>query len=163
MNGLKNNSGWALNQENKKNKKALDKILKKCYNKYVIKQQIIKKEKRYLHMAKTNEMTNLKALQYVLEMELPEDVREKVKNMATSLEKKSANRKPKDNSENLALANKIVDILESKGSAMTATEIFTEDTSLKSTPKVTSLLKVLIEQGRVVRTEVKGKPFFELA
>ena len=114
-------------------------------------------------MAKTNEMTNLKALQYVLGMELPEDVREKVKNMATSLEKKSANRKPKDNSENVALANKIVDILESKGSAMTATEIFTQDTSLKSTPKVTSLLKVLMEQGKVVRTEEKGKPFFELA
>lgn len=114
-------------------------------------------------MAKTNEMTNLKALQYVLGMELPEDVREKVQNMATSLEKKSASRKPKDNSENLALANKIVGILENNGSAMTATEIFTADTSLKSTPKVTSLLKILIEQGKVVRTEVKGKPFFELA
>ena len=114
-------------------------------------------------MAKTNEMTNAKALEFVLEMELPEDVKEKIQNMHTSLVKKSANRKPKDDTENAKMRETILAILSENGGAMSATEIFTADTSLKSTPKVTSLLKVLMEQGKVVRTEVKGKPFFELA
>ena len=114
-------------------------------------------------MAKTNEMTNAKALEFVLEMKLPEDVKEKIQNMHASLVKKSANRKPKDDTENAKMRETILAILSENGGAMSATEIFTADTSLKSTPKVTSLLKVLMEQGKVVRTEVKGKPFFELA
>ena len=86
-----------------------------------------------------------------------------IENELQLLAKKSENRKSaKTSEENLKLAEVVLEVL--KGSeGMTASEIIRANDQLAglSTPKMTALLKVLMEQNKVVRIEDKKKVLFK--
>ena len=86
-----------------------------------------------------------------------------IENELQLLAKKSENRKSaKTSEENLKLAEVVLETL--KGSeGMSASEIARANSELSdlSTPKMTALLKVLMEQGKVVRIEDKKKVLFK--
>lgn len=103
-----------------------------------------------------NKMTNVKALNYVLEnCDLPDDMRDKVSKILASMQKKADTRKPTGLSdEKLAQANEIVEHME-HGVEYTTTEIRNITPSLdgKNTQYVAPLMKYLAEQGTVIRTD----------
>lgn len=71
------------------------------------------------------------------------------------LDKKSANRKPKGESEeDVALRKKLVSVMTAEGDTITNYIIKAELTI--STPKATSLLKALVDDGTIIR-EKNGK------
>lgn len=119
-------------------------------------------------MAKIEKMTNVKALAYVLEnCELTEEVAEKIAKIKASYEKKSATgeRKPTANQvANEALKEAIVE-------AMEANTLYRVGDMLKgfeclaglSAPKVTALMTQLKDEGKVIRSEDKGKAFYTKA
>ena len=79
------------------------------------------------------------------------------------LTKKAENKKSKGASaENMALADAVYDVLVATGKGMTVSEIQKADASLTdlSTPKVTALLKILMDSGRVVRTADRKRTEF---
>lgn len=83
-----------------------------------------------------------------------------IKNELQLLSKKSENRKSaSSDKENVRLTEIIMQVLETSLAGMSASEIIRADEELftLSTPKMTSLLKVLIEQGKVERIEVNKK------
>lgn len=88
-----------------------------------------------------------------------------IENELQLLAKKSENRKSaKTNEENLKLADVVLDVLQGS-QGMTASEIIRANDQLAglSTPKMTALLKVLMEQGKVVRIEEKKRVIFKVA
>jgi len=93
-----------------------------------------------------------------------DEVVEKLKALKASLEKKSANRKPtKEQKENEGIKAVLLEsLVEGKG---TATEIAkrNEATADLSNQKVASLLKQLIEAGKVVKVTEGRKSIFSLA
>ena len=113
-----------------------------------------------------NEMTNVKALQFVLdsEYEFPAEVIEKLEKMKASFEKKSTNRKPTaKQTENEALKAEILTILEGS-EGMTASEVFaaikTEGVVLQ---RVTALLTQMKNDQTVERFMEKKKALFKVA
>lgn len=79
------------------------------------------------------------------------------------LAKKAENKKSKGASaENVALAETVYGVLVATGRGMTVSEIQKDDADLTdlSTPKVTALLKILMDAGRVVRTTDKKRVEF---
>lgn len=79
------------------------------------------------------------------------------------LTKKAENKKSKGASEeNMVLANAVYDVLVATGKGMTVSEIQKADASLTdlSTPKVTALLKILMDSGKVVRTADRKRTEF---
>ena len=79
------------------------------------------------------------------------------------LAKKAENKKSKGASaENVALAETVYSVLAETGRGMTVSEIQKYDADLTdlSTPKVTALLKILMDAGRVVRTTDKKRTEF---
>ena len=109
-------------------------------------------------------MTNVKALNYVLEnvADLPEDVKEKVTAIRDGFVKKAENKKPtKVQVENVAIADKIIEYLGTVEQA-TATEIMNNVEGVTSTQKAVALLKPLIP-NKVVKVADKKKVFYKLA
>jgi transcription initiation factor TFIIIB Brf1 subunit/transcription initiation factor TFIIB len=104
-------------------------------------------------------MTNAKALDYVLEnVELPEEVREKIQNIYNSTIKKSTNRKPsKTSQENKAYAELVYQILVDE-EPMTISEIMKSSDTLSqlSNQKVTAVVRMMIADGTVTKI-VDGK------
>ena len=79
------------------------------------------------------------------------------------LAKKAENKKSKGASaENVALAETVYGVLVETGRGMTVSEIQKSSADLTdlSTPKVTALLKILMDAGRVVRTADKKRTEF---
>ena len=79
------------------------------------------------------------------------------------LTKKAENKKSKGASaENVALAETVYGVLVETGRGMTVSEIQKSSDELAglSTPKVTALLKILMESGKVVRTTDKKRTEF---
>lgn len=113
---------------------------------------------------KKDVMTNVKALNYVLEnCELPADVKAKIAKMAEQQAKKSTSRKPAaEKEENIALMVEIDNVLEVATAPMNATEIFIASPVLQglSNQKVSSLLGVMEKAGKVVRTINGGRSYF---
>ena len=114
-------------------------------------------------MMKETKMTNRKALEYVLEnCETPKEVSEKLVAMIGALDKKnSATRKPTATQlENEKFKELILSVVSEKG--MTVTDI------IKTIPefdgfnnqKVSSLVRQLVQSGKLVRQEVKGRAYF---
>ena len=121
-------------------------------------------------MANNNKMTNVKALTYVLEScVLPDDVFEKIKNIKTSLVKKSngSNKKMTTKQvENEKLKNAILDFLMAENGSYTITEItdFVKELNGLSNQKVSALTKQLVDDNLVKRFEdKKGKATFTIA
>lgn len=110
-------------------------------------------------------MTNVKAINYVLEnYELPSDVTEKLTKMREQFVKKnSAERKPTANQvENAGLKTAIVDYLAENKGAYTVTDLMKSVSALAdlSNQRVSALVRQLVEDGSVVRTEEKRKAYF---
>lgn len=107
-------------------------------------------------------ITNKGALEYVLEKcEITAEVREKLEKMVVALEKKAgANRKPtKAQEANENLKAEILSVMENDH-LYTITEIQKSLFGEYSNQKVSALIRQLIAEGAVVRTEEKGKAFF---
>lgn len=87
-----------------------------------------------------------------------------IKHELELLEKKTANRKSaKSDETNVKLANLVFDTLAEKGVGLTASEVIKANAEFNglSTPKMTALLKILMEEGRVVRIEEGKKITFK--
>ena len=113
-------------------------------------------------------MTNVKALAFILEnvKDLPVDVTEKVKAMKASYEKKAENKKPTaTQKENQSYKDEILATLEVLNKPSTVTDIQNASASLKaiSNQRVSALLKLLKDDGLVVKTVDKKKSYFALA
>lgn len=112
-------------------------------------------------------MTNAKALDYVLtNVELPEDVREKIQNIYNSTVKKSTNRKPsKASQENKALAETVAKVLSEADSPLTITEILKSDETFAdlSNQKMTAVVRMMIADGTVTKIVEGKKSTFKLA
>ena len=116
-----------------------------------------------------NKMTNFKALTYVLEnCVLPDDVFEKVKNIKTSLAKKSDGSNKKMTAkqvENEKLKDAILNFLMAENRGYTITEIteFVKELNGLSNQKVSALTKQLVDDNLVKRVEDKrGKATFSV-
>lgn len=87
-----------------------------------------------------------------------------IKHELELLDKKTANRKSaKSDETNVKLANLVFDTLAEKGVGLTASEVIKANAEFNglSTPKMTALLKILMEEGRVVRIEEGKKVTFK--
>lgn len=109
-------------------------------------------------------MTNVKALEIVLAMELADEVREKIEKMKASYEKKSASRsdKPtKTQEENMGIKSAILDAME-VGKAYTISEMMKEFPCLEgfSNQKISALVRQLKEEHLLDREEIKRKAYF---
>lgn len=119
----------------------------------------------------TNKMTNRKALAFVLEnvTDLPADVREKLENMAASLDNKAASttRKPTAKQvENIGLRKNIMDFLRDNPNLLvTCTDIGKKVKELDgmNNQRISALMRALVESGEVVKITEKGKSLFQLA
>lgn len=119
----------------------------------------------------TNKMTNRKALAFVLEnvTDLPADVREKLENMAASLDNKAASttRKPTAKQvENIGLRKNIMDFLRGNPNLLvTCTDIGKKVKELDgmNNQRISALMRALVESGEVVKITEKGKSLFQLA
>lgn len=111
-------------------------------------------------------MTNAKALEYVLEnVELPEEVKEKIQNIYNSTVKKSTNRKPsKTSQENKAYAELVYQVLVDE-KPMTISEIMKSNETLSqlSNQKVTAVVRMMIADGTVTKIVDGKKSTFTLA
>lgn len=110
-------------------------------------------------------MTNVKAINYVLEnCNVPSDVAEKLSKMKDQFVKKnSAERKPTANQvENAGLKTAILDFLAENKGAYTITDLMKSVSALAdlSNQRVSALVRQLVEDGSVVRTEEKRKAYF---
>ena len=110
-------------------------------------------------------MTNVKAINYVLEnCNVPSDVAEKLTKMKDQFVKKnSAERKPTANQvENAGLKTAILDFLAENKGAYTVTDLMKSVSALAdlSNQRVSALVRQLVEDGSVVRTEEKRKAYF---
>lgn len=111
-------------------------------------------------------ITNVKALAYVLEnCELTAEVKAKLEKMKAQFEKKnSAEKKPTATQvENEGIKNIILETLGEK--SMTISEIQKANAELgeRSNQKISALLKQMIDNGSIVREEIKRKAYFKRA
>jgi hypothetical protein len=87
-----------------------------------------------------------------------------IKHELELLEKKTANRKSaKSDETNVKLANLVFDTLAEKGTGLTASDVIKANAEFNglSTPKMTALLKILMDEKRVVRIEDGKKVLFK--
>jgi hypothetical protein len=110
-------------------------------------------------------MTNKKALMYVVEnfAEMPTDVAEKINAMITSLDKKSANRKPtKVQEQNEKLKEVILETLTDKG--MTVSEVIASNKEFDglSNQKISALLNQMAKAEEIEKVTDKKKSLFKL-
>lgn len=117
-----------------------------------------------------NKLTNKKALEWVLKnTAMPADVREKLENMAASLDRKSssATHKPtKAQEENAALRDRIMEFLEEHPNLLvTCSDIGKKVPELEgmTTQKISPLMRVLEAEGKVTKLVEKGKSLYQLA
>ena len=117
---------------------------------------------------KEEKVTNKKALEFVLTTygdKLPKEVKEKLENMVVQLEKKSSTpKKPNKNQlENEKLCEMALETL-SATEKMTASDVLKQTEKFKemelSTQKVSSLLKMLVDNDKVIRVVDKGRAYF---
>lgn len=122
-------------------------------------------------MANNNKMTNRKALAFVLEnmADLPNDVREKLENMAAALDNKatSTSRKPTAKQlENIGFRKNIMDFLRDNPNLLvTCTDLGKKVPELAdmNNQRISALMKPLVDGGEVVKITEKGKSLFQLA
>ena len=119
-------------------------------------------------------LTNVKALEMVLEMkevQSNEELVEKLTTMKAQFEKKSnrtatGDKKPtKTQQENEVLKGYIMEVLTLNKTPMTVAQIQAEDIELKdlTNQKMSALLKQLVDANQVVKTKDKKATLFGLA
>lgn len=115
-------------------------------------------------MKNTDNMTNRKALTYVMEnFTLPDDVAEKLSAMLTALDKKSGGtRKPTANQlANEGFKEAILNVMEQNH--LYRVKELAKLAGMESFSKCSALVKQLKDSGAIVRTEDKGVAYFSLA
>ena len=117
-------------------------------------------------MANSNKMTYVQALEAVIARldEIEDDeILERLTALKDSLSKKRTNKK-KDNAENDALRDIVLNVLRNATSPMTVTEIMKHDTRLIdfSNQKITSIVRSLVTDGEVEGIKDKRKSTFAI-
>lgn len=160
-------------RDEKKFEKPLDKPHDLWYNEYIKGKENPTNQKGIDTMTTTSsssKMTYVKALDMVM-TSLPTDFNaeamEKLTALRASLVKKSASdRKPTAKQmENEKLAERALDVLVQAGKALTVSELMQADAEFgaMSNQKVATLLRFLVNDGKVKREEVKRKAYFSPA
>lgn len=112
-----------------------------------------------------NKLTYVKALEMAISCEaLSEEVREKLNALREQqVKRNSAEKKPtKTQQANEALKAKVLDLLKASENPLTVSEVMAlaDDPALTSNQKVSSLLRLLKDEGKVERLEEKRKAYF---
>ena len=110
--------------------------------------------------------TNVKALAYVLEnYELPAEVKAKLEKMKFQFEKKnSAEKKPTATQiENEGIKNLILEVIGDSSLTITEMQKINGELAERSNQKISALLKQMVENGSIVREEIKRKAYFKKA
>lgn len=119
------------------------------------------------NVVKNEKLTYVAALTYAIENgNLPAEIAEKLTALRTQQEKRNtAEKKPtKAQEANLGIKQVILTALEGQ-EAKTVSEIQTlsEELGQLSNQKVASLVRQLVEEGKLIREEEKRKAYFRLA
>ena len=110
--------------------------------------------------------TNVKALAYVLDnYDLPTEIRAKLEKMKVQFEKKnSAEKKPTATQiENEGIKNLILEVIGDSSLTITEMQKINGELAERSNQKLSALLKQMVENGSVVREEIKRKAYFKKA
>ena len=110
--------------------------------------------------------TNVKALAYVLEnYELPTEIHAKLEKMKVQFEKKnSAEKKPTATQiANEGIKNLILEVIGNSSLTITEMQKINGELAELSNQKISALLKQMVENGSVVREEIKRKAYFKKA
>ena len=111
-------------------------------------------------------ITNVKALAYVLaNVELPKEYAEKIEKMKAQFEKKnSAEKKPTATQiANEGIKSVILEVIGEKSMTITEMQKINGELAELSNQKISALLKQMVENGSVVREEIKRKAYFKKA
>lgn len=142
---------------NGKNKKVLDNQIKKCYNEY------IKRKKEVIIM--TNTMTYAQAIDNAINGTMNEATVERLTALKEQLAKRSTSKTPtKVQRENEVIMINILNALADIGEPTTVTGLITHgvegfptaDGKVLTSQKASSMLRKLIDAGKVVKT-IEGK------
>lgn len=110
--------------------------------------------------------TNVKALAYVLDnYDLPTEIYAKLEKMKVQFEKKnSAEKKPTANQiANEGIKNLILEVIGDSSLTITEMQKINGELAELSNQKISALLKQMVENGSVVREEIKRKAYFKKA
>lgn len=110
--------------------------------------------------------TNVKALAYVLEnYDLPTEIHAKLEKMKFQFEKKnSAEKKPTATQiENEGIKNLILEVIGNSSLTITEMQKINGELAERSNQKLSALLKQMVENGSIVREEIKRKAYFKKA
>ena len=114
-------------------------------------------------MEKTN---NVKALAYVLDnYDLPTEIHAKLEKMKVQFEKKnSAEKKPTATQiANEGIKNLILEVIGNSSLTITEMQKINGELAELSNQKISALLKQMVENGSIVREEIKRKAYFKKA
>ena len=110
--------------------------------------------------------TNVKALAYVLDnYDLPAEIHAKLEKMKIQFEKKnSAEKKPTATQiANEGIKNLILEVIGNSSLTITEMQKINGELAELSNQKISALLKQMVENGSVVREEIKRKAYFKKA
>ena len=110
--------------------------------------------------------TNVKALAYVLyNYDLPTEIHAKLEKMKVQFEKKnSAEKKPTATQiANEGIKNLILEVIGNSSLTITEMQKINGELAELSNQKISALLKQMVENGSVVREEIKRKAYFKKA
>ena len=110
--------------------------------------------------------TNVKALAYVLDnYDLPTEIHAKLEKMKFQFEKKnSAEKKPTATQiENEGIKNLILEVIGDSSLTITEMQKINGELAELSNQKISALLKQMVENGSIVREEIKRKAYFKKA
>ena len=110
--------------------------------------------------------TNVKALAYVLDnYDLPTEIHAKLEKMKVQFEKKnSAEKKPTATQiENEGIKNLILEVIGDSSLTITEMQKINGELAERSNQKISALLKQMVENGSVIREEIKRKAYFKKA
>ena len=116
-------------------------------------------------MKNTEKMTNVKALQFVLDNVdgLPSDVREKIENIHASYMKKSSGISAKPTKAQLEMQKNMETVLDlMEPNKLYQCKDIVKLTDLSSTQRVSPIMNKLVEQGAVKKLTEKGVSYFQL-
>ena len=110
--------------------------------------------------------TNVKALAYVLDnYDLPTEIHAKLEKMKVQFEKKnSAEKKPTATQiANEGIKNLILEVIGNSSLTITEMQKINGGLAELSNQKISALLKQMVENGSIVREEIKRKAYFKKA
>ena len=110
--------------------------------------------------------TNVKALAYVLDnYDLPAEIHAKLEKMKIQFEKKnSAEKKPTATQiANEGIKNLILEVIGNSSLTITEMQKINGELAELSNQKISALLKQMVENGSIVREEIKRKAYFKKA